>query len=258
MNDDIPCKELDEIISFISRELWKRTYLSLIKKVQNFEPESNITARDTIVKFRNELMELAKKENLSYKEINMGYKHVGISLEPYPINIGISTDYKNPGDFWISAPHISIRNFKAANYKAGIKWIQEYFIDSVKTNKEIQDIYKHYYVSPKNAEIIKVSIQSLCDKIVSSKKWSYKLNQNRTMSKILIQTSNPNNEVFEILIYHTPFTENPSILIDLLNNPKETTIFNVAKCDKKDCFNEVSELSYFGIFTDYFFGNIII
>lgn len=260
-DNDAPCKELNEIIAFISKELWKRTNLSLIKKVQDLPPETNITGKDAIDKLCKELKRIGEEENQKYRIIYFGSEQFGIRLTPSSIYIHITTipmNKQNYGDFWISTPNISTRSFPYPNYKAGIKWIQEYIQEAAKTNVEIQNLYDHYYLSIKNSEIIKQTIDVLCSDICKKKYRDYWISQNRLMSNILIQTTESEDEYFEILIYHNPFSENPNLLLELLNEPKEMTILQFLKCQKIDSFIQVSTTNLFGIYTDYFHGDIII
>ena len=256
---DESCPKLDEIMQLISNEIWKRTNLSLIKKIQDCNLEVEITGVQSIVEFCKELKDFAKQHSLRYEEKVYACIGTHITLEPYSIHISIyhnNGKNNNIGDSCVSAPPNFSRKFSYKNYKAGILWIKNYLEIYPKTIEQIQSVYDTYFLSQKNAEIVNNTILTLCNSICGRKYWDYQLKQDRIMSKILISKSEDTNEVYEILVYNKGFADNPSILVELLNNLRETKVRYVLKCEQKEKSSYPMNLSYFGIFLDYFDGNV--
>lgn len=226
MNEiDEPCLELNEIIYHITGEFWKQAYYGLLAKQKSYKSDSEITCHQAVCELRKELKVLAKENKLKCTAFSHN-EHFYVSLIPYPIYIGIE---RETGDFSISAPYISTRHFTHSDYKSGLKWIQDYInIDIKPLTEKTQAVREKFYLNSKSAEIVTVSIKALCDSILGKKSWKYKLHQTRLRSEIMFQS--PDSTVYELEIYHKPFSNDASMLIDLLNNPREVKIADNVSC----------------------------
>ena len=229
MNDDEPCVELNEIIYRISGEFWKGAYQELIRKQTGYEPCPDISASQAISDFRKEVKKIANENGLKSAAFSHN-DHFYISLTPYPIYIGLE---KDTGDFSISAPHISTKHFTKAEYKCGLKWIRDYLgIDVKPLSQKIEQVRQKFYLNTKSAQIVRTSINSLCVSVLGKKDLQYKLNQDRLTSEIIFKAAN--NKVYQINLYHKPFTKDTSLLIDLLNNPREIKVEDVISCCRSE------------------------
>lgn len=234
MNEnDEPCLELNEIIYHITGEFWKQAYYGLLAKQKTYKTESDISAHQAVCELRKELKLLAKENKLKCTAFSHN-EHFYVSLIPYPIYIGIE---KETGDFSISAPHISTRHFTHSEYKAGLNWLQDYInIDIKPLTEKTQAVRDKFYLNSKSAEIVTVSIKALCNSILVKKSWKFKLHQTRLRSEIMFQT--PDSTVYEVEIFHKPFSADASMLIDLLNNPHEIKIADNVSCAVVHCYDE--------------------
>ena len=229
MNDNEPCVELNEIIYRISGEFWKGAYQELIRKQTGYEPCPDISASQAISDFRKEVKKIANENGLKSAAFSHN-DHFYISLTPYPIYIGLE---KDTGDFSISAPHISTKHFTKAEYKGGLKWIRDYLgIDVKPLSQKIEQVRQKFYLNTKSAQIVRTSINSLCVSVLGKKDLQYKLNQDRLTSEIIFKAAN--NKVYQIDLYHKPFTKDTSLLIDLLNNPREIKVEDVISCCRSE------------------------
>ena len=231
MNEiDEPCLELNEIIYHITGDFWKQAYYCLLAKQNTYEPEPDLPAHQAVCELRKELKLLAKENKLKCTAFSHN-EHFYVSLIPYPIYIGIE---RETGDFSISAPHISTRHFTHSEYKSGLKWIQDYIdIDIKPLTEKTQAVREKFYLNIKSAEIVTVSIKALCNSILGKKSWKYKLHQTRLRSEIMFQV--PDSTVYELEIYHKPFSNDASMLIDLLNNPREVKVVDNVSCAVVHC-----------------------
>lgn len=217
--------ELNEIIYRISGEFWKEAYNTLLRNQKSYEPDPHISVQQVILKLKKEIKDLANKNQLKYSSFSHN-EHIYVSIFPYPIYIGIE---RNTGDFSISTPHMATRHFNHVEYKAGLNWIQEYIdIDLTPLNNRIQAIKEKLSLNEKSSQIISSSIKALCDSILGEKHWDYKIQQSLLKSIIIFQTFD--KTAYEIEVYHKPFTTDSTILINLLNNPREETIEDFITC----------------------------
>lgn len=225
MNDNEPCVELNEIIYRISGEFWKEAYQALLRMQAECEPSSEISADQAISNFRKEIKKIANENGLKCAAFSHN-DHFYISLTPYPIYVGIE---KGSGDFSISVPHISTKQFTRAEYMSGIKWIRDYLAVDVKPLcKKTEEVRQKFYLNTKSAQIVQTSINSLCVSVLGKKELPYKLNQDRLTSEIIFKARD--NKVYQINLYHKPFTKDTSLLIDLLNKPRELKVEDVISC----------------------------
>lgn len=229
MNDNEPCVELNEIIYRISGEFWKGAYQELMRKQTQVEPSPEISASQAISDFRKEVKKIANENGLKCSAFSHN-EHFYISLTPYPIYIGLE---KDTGDFSISAPHISTKNFTRLQFKGGLKWVRDYLAIDVKPLiKKVEQVRQKFYLNTKSAQIVKTSINSLCLSVLGKKEFLYKLNQDRLTSEIIFQTSD--KKVYQIELYHKPFTKDTLLLIDLLKNPRELKVEDVISCTRSE------------------------
>ena len=234
MNDDEPCVELNEIIYRISGEFWNEVYQKLLCKQNEYKVASNISAVQAISIFRKEIKIIANENGLKCASFSHN-DHLYISLTPYPIYIGID---KDTGDFSVSAPHISTKQFTRVKYIGGLKWIRDYLAVDVKPLcKKTELVRQKFYLNTKSAQIVKTSINSLCVSVLGKKELAYKLNQDRLTSEIIFKAAD--SKVYQINLYHKPFTKDTTLLIDLLNKPRELKVEDIISC----CFCE-EELLY--------------
>ena len=228
-NNEESCVEINEIIYRISGEFWKEAYNSLLYKQKDYECDQELSVGEAISRLKNGLQELAKNNRLKCTGFSHN-DHYYMSLVPFPFYIGIE---KTTGDFSISAPHISTQHFEHGNYKAGLKWIQDYIdIDLKPLIQKNESVREKFYLNKKSGEIVSTSIKALCESVFAKKFWTYKLNQKRLKSNIVFQTSD--KDVYEIEIFHKPFASDASLLINLLNNPCEMKIEDKVCCSKRD------------------------
>lgn len=231
--NDEPCLELNEMIYRITGEFWKQTYYYLLSKQKMYEPVSEFSVKQTISELRNEIKNIAKENGLKCSSFSHN-EHFYISLIPYPIYIGIERD---TGDFSISAPHITTRQFSPSFYKAGLNWIRDYIaVDVNPLTEQIDSLREKFYLNSKSSEIVTVSIKALCESILGKKYIPFELHQNRLLSVIIFQT--PDKTVYEIEIFHKPFSKDASLLIKLLNEPQEIKIPDILTCAPVHCHDE--------------------
>ena len=229
MNDDEPCVELNEIIYRISGEFWKEAYQALLRMQAECEPSSEISADQAISNFRKEVKKIANENGLKCAAFSHN-DHFYISLTPYPIYIGIE---KDTGDFSISVPHISTKNFTRSQFKGGLKWVRDYLaIDIKPLSKKVEQVRQKFYLNTKSAQIVKTSINSLCVSVLGKKELPYKLNQDRLTSEIIFKSAD--SKVYQINLYHKPFTKDTAVLIDRLNNPRELKVEDVISCCRSE------------------------
>ena len=226
MNEnDEPCMELNEIIYRISGEFWKKAYDALLCKQKSYEPGQDVLPGQAISELRKNVRTLAKENGLKCNAFSHN-EHFYISLVPYPIYIGIECE---TGDFSVSAPHISTKHFTHSEYKSGIKWIQDYInIDIKPLTEKTESVRDKFYLNYKSSEIVKASIQALCNSMLSKKYPDYKIIQNRLRSDISVQLAK--NEKYQIQIYHKPFSLDSSDTLKLLNFPHEMEIEDKIYC----------------------------
>lgn len=230
---DEPCLELNEMIYRLTGEFWKQIYYFLLSRQKMYEPDSEVSVSQSISKLRKEIKNIAKENGLKCPAFSHN-EHFYISLIPYPIYIGIE---RETGDFSISAPHISTRHFTHSEYKAGLNWIQDYININIKPlTEKTQTVREKFYLNSKSSEIVRVSIKALCDSILGKKLIPYELHQNRLLSNIVFQT--PDNATYELEIFHKPFSKDASLLIKLLNAPKEIKIPDVLSCAHVHCYDD--------------------
>lgn len=229
MNDNEPCVELNEIIYRISGEFWKQAYQELMRKQTRCELCPDVSASQAISDFRKEVKKIANENGLKCATFSHN-EHFYISLTPYPIYIGLE---KDTGDFSISAPHISTKNFTCLQFKGGLKWVRDYLTIDVKPlSKKVEQVRQKFYLNTKSAQIVKTSINSLCVSVLGKKELPYKLIQDRLTSEIIFQASD--KKVYQIELYHKPFTKDTLLLIDLLNNPRELKVEDVISCTRSE------------------------
>ena len=229
MNDNEPCVELNEIIYRISGEFWKQAYQELMRKQTGCELFPDVSASQAISYFRKEVKKIANENGLKCATFSHN-EHFYISLTPYPIYIGIE---KDTGDISISAPHISTKNFTCLQFKSGLKWVRDYLAIDVKPlSKKVEQVRQNFYLNTKSAQIVKTSINSLCVSVLGKKELPYKLIQDRLTSEIIFQASD--KKVYQIELYHKPFTKDTLLLIDLLNNPRELKVEDVISCTRSE------------------------
>ncbi len=229
MNDIEPCIEMNEIIYRIAGEFWKGAYQELMRKQTQAELSSDLSVDRTISDFRKEVKKIANDNGLKCAAFSHN-EHFYISITPYPIYIGLE---KDTGDFSISAPHISTKNFTRSQFKGGLKWVRDYLAIDVKPlSKKVEQVRQKFYLNTKSAQIVKTSINSLCVSVLGKKELPYKLNQDRLTSEIIFQASD--KKVYQIELYHKPFTKDTLLLIDLLNNPRELKVEDVISCTRSE------------------------
>ncbi len=229
MNDIEPCIEMNEIIYRIAGEFWKGAYQELMRKQTESELCSEISTDREISDFRKEVKKMANENGLKCSAFSHN-EHFYISLIPYPIYIGIE---KDTGDFSISAPHISTKRFTKADYKGGLKWVRDYIaIDVKQLSKKVEQVRQKFYLNTKSAQIVKTSINSLCLSVLGKKELPYKLNQDWLTSEIIFKAAD--SKVYQINLYHKPFTKDTLLLIDLLNNPRELKVEDVISCTRSE------------------------
>ena len=234
MNEnDEPCLELNEMIYRLTGEFWKQIYYFLLSRQKMYEPDFEVSVSQSIFELRKEIKNIAKENGLKYSAFSHNELFY-ISLIPYPIYIGIE---RETGDFSISAPHITTRHFSHSYYKAGLNWIRDYLAIDVKPlTEQIDSLREKFYLNSKSSEIVTVSIKALCDSILGKKLIPYELNQNRILSVILFQT--PDKTAYELEIFHKPFSKDASLLIKLLNEPREIKIPDVLSCAPVHCYDD--------------------
>ena len=237
MNEnDEPCMELNEIIYHISGEFWKQAFDGLLLKQKSYEQEQpgrDIPAKQAISELRKSIKALAKENQLKCNAFCHN-EHLYMSLVPFPIYVGIE---RETGDFSVSAPHISTKHFSHSEYKAGEKWIQDYIdIDLKPLADKTAAVREKFYLNTKSAEIVKTSIRALCETTFGKKSLLYKLNQTRLVTNITVVEND--RTVYEVEVYHKPFSKDASVLISLLNNLHEMKIEDSVSCKIPESISE--------------------
>lgn len=222
---DESCIELNEIIYHITGKFWKQTGNSLLLQISNEEEDVTITIKQSIKLFSKELHILAKRNHLTCKRTTHNSR-LYFSLIPFPIYIGID---KSIGEISVKTPHINTKHFQYSKYKTALKWIQNYInIDERPLLNQISTAKEKYYINKKTSEIIQTSVKSITSVILGKKEINYKLKQYRLRSEIFIEASDC--YVFKIDVYHKAFSQDSSLLINLLNNPHEEHIEDKIHC----------------------------
>ena len=224
-NRDETCLELNEIVYHLAGRFWKQTYNNLVLQLSLIDKDDVITPKKAISKFRKEVRELAENNQLSCKVCSMNGS-IYYSLIPFPIYIGID---KATAEISVSTPHINTMHFQYNEYKAALKWIQNYLnIDLDPLSKQKEEVKEKYYLNTKAASIIQSSIKSVAAAILGKKNWRYEIRQNRLRSEIYIETQP--EEVYQIDVYHKAFSQDSSLLVDQLNNPHEEFVDEKIHC----------------------------
>ena len=224
--DDIE-RELTWKIREVSSEFWKKTDENLMNKRRNMISDSDVTLTQVVGKLNTKLYKTAKEYGLR-KQITcfQDNKIIQISLVPYSITTFID---KEKGTFSISAPHISTGQFDYTQWKDALQFIQDCMdIDLSTLEKEVNIVKEKFYMNQKNILIVSNSIKSLCDTIFPKKDWKYQINHKALESEIIFETSA--RQFFYVSIYHKPFINNTSILLNFINNPHEEEIVDIASC----------------------------
>ena len=224
--DDIE-RELEWKIREVSSEFWKKTDENFVNKRRKMAYDSAINLTQAIGKLNAKLYKVAKENDLR-KQVTcfQDNKIIQISLLPYSITTYID---KEKGIFSISAPHISTGQFDYPQWKDALQFIQDCMnIDLSPLEKKVKIIKEKFYLNQKNVLIVSNSIKSLCETIFSKKDWKYQINHKALESEIIFETSS--QQFFYVSIYHKPFINNASILLNFINNPHEEEIVDIANC----------------------------
>ena len=149
MNEnDEPCLEINEMIYRLTGSLWKHIYYSLLSIQIMYLSDSDVSVSQSISELRKEIKNIAKENGLKCSAFSHN-EHFYISLIPYPIYIGIE---RETGDFSISAPHITTRQFSYSYYKAGLNWIRDYLAVDVKPlTEQIDSLREKFYLNSKSS-----------------------------------------------------------------------------------------------------------
>lgn len=220
-------RELEWKIRDVSSVFWKKIDENLVDKRKNLFSDSAITLTQAIGKLNAKLYKVAKENDLR-KQVTcfQDNKIIQISLVPHSITTYID---KEKGTFSISAPHISTGQFDYQQWKDALQFIQDCMnIDLSPLEKKVKIIKEKFYLNQKNVLIVSNSIKSLCETIFSKKDWKYQINHKALESEIIFETSS--QQFFYVSIYHKPFINNASILLNFINNPHEEEIVDIARC----------------------------
>ncbi len=251
--EERPAMELEDVIQVQTRDFWDDANKRLLEKQNDYSPDTEISSKVVALKLRKESRRLAHENNLDCSFVSQT-DHYHISLLPCRINIDIETQ---TGNFSISAPHIPKHNFFCNEWQMGLNWIQDYLNIDIKSLEERKKKIKgQLYVTSKTAEIAQASIKSICNEQAKQKGLKCRMLSTWLKSEILFYKEDTNSKIindrtedeyesysynkyslrdneikiFEILIYHKAFTNDPSLLLDFLNNPRESEIENTIKC----------------------------
>ena len=92
----------------------------------------------------------------------------------------------------------------------------------------IHEAADKFYLNSKCAAIAIISIRSLVESFFTEKGLKYKMIQYFVETEIIFETQ---NHIFYYLkIYNKPFTQEPSLLINILNNPHKKEIADKLSC----------------------------
>lgn len=208
--------------------------------------DSEITLSQAVLTLRKEIRRLAHANSLGCTFLFQA-EHYYISLLPCQIHVMID---KETGCFSITLPHFNPKQFFYYEWQAGLQWIQDYLnIDLLILEEKKQNLKAMMYINSKTAEIAMTSIRSLCEKQAEKLNAKYRVQSSWLMSNISFyreeNTYEPdgikdNNdyefkeisktELFHIVISHKSFVNDPSILINLLENPHDMIIENTVNC----------------------------
>lgn len=254
--------DLKSIIDSRTRDFWIDESNKLLEKQKGYSPDNEISVKDEVIKLRKGIRKFSHDNNIAcsfVSEKNFYY----FSLRVFRIHfdtIRIELN-KETGTFSIKAPYIMKKNFLYNEWQMGLKWIKDYLDIDVKGFREKnQNLEDDIYVSSKTSEIAESSINSLCKAYTKQDDLKFRVLSSPLKSEVLFYKSDdypliePGVEttysrpfykdtrmsfdntrelrirMFEILVYHKAFINNPAILIDLLKEPHDLEIENVAKC----------------------------
>lgn len=254
--------DLKNIIDSRTRDFWIDESNKLLEKQKGYSPDDEISVKDEVIKLRKGIRKFSHDNNIAcsfVSEKNFYY----FSLRVFRIHfdtIRIELN-KETGTFSIKAPYIMKKNFLYNEWQMGLKWIKDYLDIDVKGFREkIQNLEYDIYVSSKTSEIAESSINSLCKAYTKQDDLKFRVLSSPLKSEVLFYKSDdypliePGAEttysrpfykdtrmsfdntrelrirMFEILVYHKAFINNPAILIDLLKESRDIDIENVVKC----------------------------
>ena len=215
-----PDEELNEILYQISVDFWEQVFNALLNKQKNCKQDLDISPQQAIITLQREIKNLAKTNHLICT-IFPHNEHFYLSLLPYPIYIGIEN---NTGCSSVSAPNIKTIHFNHTQCRNTLLWIQNYIeLDITPLEEKKKLVREKIYLNFKNVQIVPNSIFFLCNSFLEKEPmidWSI----HQTSLKSLIHFEKDECGSYDIEIFHKPFSENPSILINQLTNPHEETI----------------------------------
>ena len=150
---------------------------------------------------------------------------------PYPINIYID---RIKGNYRLISPHISTGQTNYTQCYKTIKLIQDSIdIDLSPLCKELTVFKDKFYINSKLVLIAQSSIKSLCFSTFAKNNFTQPyINCEYLKSTIIFQTND--KTLYYIEIYHKPFLNDASLLINLLNNPHEEKITDKVSCQILD------------------------
>ena len=216
--EERPGWELEEIIQKQTKIFWDNENKKLLEKQKDYSPNAGISSKAVVLKLRKEIRNLAHENNQDCSFVSLTDRYQ-ISLLPSRITIYIETQ---TGNFTVFAPNIPKRSFVFYEWQMGLNWIQDYLnIDVQILEQKKQELKEKLYVNSKTAEIAQASIKSICNAQAKQKGFKCRIISTWLKSEVLFYNEDE-IKFFDFTIYYKEFTNNPSRLMDLLNNINET------------------------------------
>ena len=203
--------EFDGIVKNVTKDFWNDEHRKLLEKQKHYSADSKITINEAVLKLRKELRNFAHENNLGCTFVSE-LTHFYISLLPCQIHVQVE---RETGSFSISTPNIATKNFFYDEWQLGLKWIQDYLaIDDKILKDKIQNLKDQIYLSTKSAEIAIASISSVSNAQAAKMGMSCKISSSWLKSRVSFYKDEI--KLFEIMIYHKTFLDEPSQLSVLI------------------------------------------
>lgn len=258
-NDRYDCRyrnleeELEDKTKKFVKDFWDEKNKEFLENHEANIQNPEITVQEAVFKLRKELRKIAHANNLGCTFLSQA-DHYYISLLPCQIHITIS---RETGCFTISLPHFNPKQFFYYEWQTGLQWIRDYLkIDLFILEEKKQILKETIYVNSKTAEIAISSIKSICKIHAEKLGVKTRIRYSWLFSEITFYREENAYEpdgikdknvydfktirkiaLFQIEIYHKAFINNPSLLIDLLENPHEIKINYKVNCILNYCEN---------------------
>lgn len=211
-----PRPELNDIVRQIEIDFWRDACAKLLERQKAIKPGPAMDAEKAVSLLKMELRDIAKEYKLEcLDECIDGIKKV--ALVPFAVYVTVDEEEQN---FFVCVPKIGQKDFSFCEWERAANWIRDYIAIDIKPLAEkVEKVNETFYLSEKSAEIAKASIKALCDSYLTQRGINYKLVS--SFLKSVITVTMP-DAMYEITVFHKPFSIDARPLMGLLQNPRET------------------------------------